>query len=194
MSNKISSALAAGAVTIGLLLGASAAQATTVVHTDGNTVTGVSDLEVLDKSGDFRTVYNVAFLETTAADLYGVGLVPQLQDENAMLGRIALINALNADIPVPSLAGPDDPGSFQFFIGAFKSDATMVAVGGEFESRNSDEWDWCRDACDPFGVNTLLADETKIFASFTVVPVPAAVWLFGSGLLGLVGIARCKKA
>jgi hypothetical protein len=28
----------------------------------------------------------------------------------------------------------------------------------------------------------------------TVVPVPAAVWLFGSGLIGLVGVARRKKA
>ena len=28
----------------------------------------------------------------------------------------------------------------------------------------------------------------------TVVPVPAAVWLFGSGLLGLIGVARRKKA
>ena len=28
----------------------------------------------------------------------------------------------------------------------------------------------------------------------TVVPVPAAVWLFGSGLLGLAGVARRKKA
>ena len=26
------------------------------------------------------------------------------------------------------------------------------------------------------------------------VPVPAAVWLFGSGLLGLIGVARRKKA
>jgi hypothetical protein len=26
------------------------------------------------------------------------------------------------------------------------------------------------------------------------VPVPAAIWLFGSGLLGLIGVARCKKA
>ena len=27
-----------------------------------------------------------------------------------------------------------------------------------------------------------------------VVPIPAAVWLFGSGLLGMIGIARRKKA
>jgi len=28
--------------------------------------------------------------------------------------------------------------------------------------------------------------------SVSNIPVPAAVWLFGSGLIGLVGIARCK--
>ena len=27
-----------------------------------------------------------------------------------------------------------------------------------------------------------------------VVPVPATVWLFGSGLLGLIGVAKRKKA
>ena len=32
------------------------------------------------------------------------------------------------------------------------------------------------------------------FGSLQAVPVPAAVWLFGSGLLGLVGVARRKKA
>lgn len=30
--------------------------------------------------------------------------------------------------------------------------------------------------------------------SVTLVPVPAAVWLFGSGLIGLIGVARRKKA
>ncbi len=30
--------------------------------------------------------------------------------------------------------------------------------------------------------------------SITAVPIPAAVWLFGSGLLGLVGLARRKAA
>ena len=28
---------------------------------------------------------------------------------------------------------------------------------------------------------------------FAVVPVPAAVWLFGTGLIGLVGLARRKR-
>jgi len=28
----------------------------------------------------------------------------------------------------------------------------------------------------------------------TVVPIPAAIWLFGTGLIGLIGIARRKKA
>ena len=34
----------------------------------------------------------------------------------------------------------------------------------------------------------------EIRGQVEVVPVPAAVWLFGSGLLGLIGIARRKKA
>ena len=56
-----------------------------------------------------------------------------------------------------------------------------------------------------FGTTTTFSTTTSIFngedftrAQFVAsgpaaVPVPAAVWLFGSGLLGLVGIARRKK-
>jgi hypothetical protein len=35
---------------------------------------------------------------------------------------------------------------------------------------------------------------TYVDGSVEVVPVPAAVWLFGSGLLGLIGVARRYKA
>ena len=35
-------------------------------------------------------------------------------------------------------------------------------------------------------------DNVSVMADVSAVPVPAAVWLFGSGLLGLVGVARRK--
>ena len=38
--------------------------------------------------------------------------------------------------------------------------------------------------------HSIIAD---VFVS-TVVPIPAAIWLFGSGLIGLVGFARRKKS
>ena len=49
---------------------------------------------------------------------------------------------------------------------------------------------------------TLLNGESNPFGGFVdtfgeataVIPVPAAVWLFGSGLLGLVGVARRRQA
>ena len=37
-------------------------------------------------------------------------------------------------------------------------------------------------------------DNITISTDVSAVPVPAAVWLFGSGLVGLVGVARRKKA
>lgn len=48
-------------------------------------------------------------------------------------------------------------------------------------------------SADPFGGQW---DYTLTFevGPATVVPVPAAIWLFGSGMLGMIGIARRKKA
>ena len=52
------------------------------------------------------------------------------------------------------------------------------------------------------GVYTSISWNTDVFEDFhaiqvgverTVVPIPPAIWLFGSGLIGLVGIARRKK-
>jgi hypothetical protein len=42
---------------------------------------------------------------------------------------------------------------------------------------------------------SVTSDPTNILRlEITSVPIPAAAWLFGSGLLGLVGMARRKKA
>jgi len=56
---------------------------------------------------------------------------------------------------------------------------------------------------DPHGANYFLVQQESLMnegqwievsREWTVVPLPASVWLFGSGLLGLIGIARRKKA
>jgi len=42
-------------------------------------------------------------------------------------------------------------------------------------------------------LNYIFLDDIR-FESVNTVPVPSAVWLFGSGLLGLIGVARREKA
>ncbi len=49
-------------------------------------------------------------------------------------------------------------------------------------------------ACGPVPGCTSEAYFDNVSVTVEAVPVPAAVWLFGSGLLGLVGVARRKKA
>jgi hypothetical protein len=47
---------------------------------------------------------------------------------------------------------------------------------------------------DQFGVDEVVPTYTPGSVQISAVPVPAAVWLFGSGLIGLVGIARRRRS
>ena len=75
-------------------------------------------------------------------------------------------------------------------------DTISTAVDNIANSHDTDN----RPNVDDLRNGTVFEDDsisaTHPYASFTVsaVPIPAAVWLFGSGLLGLVGMARRKKA
>ena len=80
---------------------------------------------------------------------------------------LAVIYSSTTDISV----GNSDLGSFQT--------CTTLVMGGTGEI-------CVRDA--NWGENQTLQ------GSWSVVPVPGAVWLFGSGLIGLIGIARRKEA
>ena len=46
---------------------------------------------------------------------------------------------------------------------------------------------------DGYTFTRLTDEDQRVFWAVNEVPTPAAVWLFGSGLIGLIGIARRKK-
>jgi hypothetical protein len=67
-------------------------------------------------------------------------------------------------------------------------DQTISIAGVAFDSAIID---YTTPAGDPIQLARLI---DNIVFDVAVVPIPASVWLFGSGLLGLVGMARRKKA
>lgn len=78
-------------------------------------------------------------------------------------------------------------------VGTFFTVATVEfqAIGTGISSISMNEF-----IDNPWGSGGNLISPNFVASSITVeaVPVPAAVWLFSSGLLGLIGIARRKKA
>ena len=55
------------------------------------------------------------------------------------------------------------------------------------------QWVWADYAAEGYGANDITEAYFTLQINPTVVPVPGAVWLFGTGLLGFVGM-RKKKA
>ena len=49
-------------------------------------------------------------------------------------------------------------------------------------------------SADAFNTGTMTFRGSPDLVAASVVPVPAAIWLFGSGLIGLIGLAKRKKA
>ena len=68
-------------------------------------------------------------------------------------------------------------------------DVMSYSVGDDLEWHTAD----FLTGCEAVGGNNCGAATSHV-TGYGVVPVPAAAWLFGSGLLGLVGVARRKKA
>ncbi len=117
-----------------------------------------------------------------------------------------LFTASNPNAAITSASGPagflggawgyNFGGSFSFnnTVNGFGSDQLMsfIALGvtdvsdldGQAISNTFASGKWHVDA----------ASGTVSYVGVSAVPVPAAVWLFGSGLLGLVGVSRRKSA
>lgn len=73
-------------------------------------------------------------------------------------------------------------GTTPQFFGVIDSDGFSQFEYREMEGTNGDQ-------------KLIFADDFYFAGSdIAAIPVPPAAWLFGSGLLGLIGISRCKKA
>ena len=83
---------------------------------------------------------------------------------------------------------PSDPLEFKFDTtggDAFTMFGSGSVSGGIILGASGFSGDWTND------FSTILASHTYT-GVISAVPIPAAVWLFGSGLIGLIGIARRK--
>ena len=86
------------------------------------------------------------------------------------------------------------PESVSYITVKFDSWSALYQITG---GDTSGLWDlgWiCQNVNNPDYCNSNgIAFGMSHVSAYSVVPVPAAVWLFGSGLLGLAGIARRKR-
>jgi len=99
-----------------------------------------------------------------------------------------------------SFTEQDAVGTFNFLVSL--DGAAISSILGNFENANGAQLSLLTVStanialdghqADTFGGGGgwMLAENSDLFT----VPLPAAVWLFGSGLIGLIGIARRKKA
>ena len=101
-------------------------------------------------------------------------------------------------------------GSETLFLGSFNIDTSTLVAGDVVNFSSSGLTSFIQNDTNDLATLILIRQDltltnvgfaTKEHAAFTpptlalsTIPVPAAVWLFGSGLLGLIGIARGRKS
>jgi hypothetical protein len=170
MKRKLAVFLVAFVVAMGLLLGASTAQATEVETDENGNAIRITDLPVTNENTQETTVYNVNFVYDTAVNVYASGFdFPD--DETIFLAREAVNIALNESVPIPQRAGPQS--DTQFFIGNKVEDGLVVALGGEIIAGL---WETCETKCIAAlglgGAAILAPGQPFTYADFTLASEP----------------------
>ena len=177
MKLKLTVILAACVVTMGLLLGTSAAQAATVIFENGTSK--AIGIENLDIDG---TLYNVAFMSTgtVAAQVYGI--FPGHFDFSLATTAAAAVDAVNSELNKADAAGVGAEGStaVPFFWVGFDAEMggdpqieivfVFETIRGEVQTGANKIWVRIEGATD----SELYNFGQGVCAGFTPVPIPAA--------------------
>jgi hypothetical protein len=174
-----------------LLIGVSSAQAAMVTFEPGTQkAIGIEDLNV------GGMLYNVIFPQASAEEIYDpfpgtftfTTLVTAVEARNAVNLALNDDNATGVGEPGPgsapaflySIAYESDQGIFDGGVGQFVNAAAGIwsDSAATWKSAQPEQWGYL---------------ETPVYAQFSPVPVPAAVWLLGGGLIGLLGLRRRFK-
>ena len=171
--------LAAGAMTISLLLGAIPVQAADVILDGNNNVTRIENLELNFDRDEFDGLYDVDFINGTGLNIYGSEDNFDFPTEENAIAIVQVNNALNLNNPIPT--GASSAGSSQFFIPAIEYFGLWAAFGGQYFSTGGG-WDACENDC-LSGISVLRPSDVHTYAKFTLAdgepPPPTGVDLTG---------------
>ena len=146
--------------------------------------------------GTSAWLYDLTLDQTFALDLSvrsdgrAVSRVEYLGDDGLLLGSYELFDIDDTSLGFRAFAFTLDDGAIDLgsLVEGGLDAAGWDSLGGTTEANSLGQI---------VGFGSLtggLGSMSYILTPVSAVPVPAAVWLFGSGLLGLVGVARRKTA
>jgi len=156
---------------------AGSTQPSIYVHSTANTPSGTKQLANFPNGtvAGATSSLDIVARPTTGTNIFAFGFWNGDPQGNMV---VRVFDKLNTQIG--TITGLTNTGNTSALSNSFAGFISSVAIGRlEFEGSTGD------------GFNHV--DDFQVSFN-SPVPVPAAVWLFGSGLVGLIGIARRKKA
>jgi hypothetical protein len=166
---------------------------------DYDTIGGLPDVGLFNLVAGSNTFEGSVWTPGDSSDVFLIGIGP---NQTLTGASIAFGTNLSPFSPMFAFPAPQwtleesdpTPTIFDLTVGSDGLTATQISFAPAFERGEGIYSALIGNGT--FGINTgnfdTPIDYTMTFET-TVVPVPAAVWLFGSGLLCLAGMARRKK-
>lgn len=193
MNNNISSTICAGLLVFGAVSSASADTVNVLFsNVSGDTINYSFTTTATEFTEDGNTF--IEWSETFDSAVFNVGgVITPYSSSNSILELGSRFG--NSSFEVSGSSGEEVFSQMEFYgeIEFVDGILTMNPFGGvqpDIFSGASYTFDWDGETELLRAFDSTSAYTTVAVSTVSAVPIPAAVWLFGSGLIGLVGVAR----